>query len=93
MQPHRGKRRPRRLEVGQYQACIVNLRLNAVKESSRMSSNDPRIKVGNGVLHYQAPELLETGAGVKRDRKINVLAFAVTVFELFQQLLQPFPRE
>jgi serine/threonine protein kinase len=58
---------------------IIDFGLSAVKESSRMASHDPRIKAGNGTLHYQAPELLEVGASSKRDHKVDVYAYAVTI--------------
>jgi serine/threonine protein kinase len=69
---------------------IIDFGLSVVKESSRMASHDPRIKAGNGTLHYQAPELLEMNTSAKRDHKVDVYAYAVTILELFQQQ-PPYP--
>jgi serine/threonine protein kinase len=41
---------------------IIDFGLAAVKESSRLQSNDPRIKAGTGTLPYQAPELFSRTA-------------------------------
>jgi serine/threonine protein kinase len=86
-----GDMKPANVMLTDRNVCrIIDFGLSTVKESSRMSSHDPRIKAGNGTLHYQAPELLEAGANVKRDYKVDVYAFAVTVLELFQQR-PPYP--
>jgi serine/threonine protein kinase len=64
---------------------IVDIGLSLAKVSSYMAS-----KAGNGTLHYQAPELLETDPDVKSDHKIDAYAYALTILELFQQQ-PPYP--
>jgi hypothetical protein len=86
-----GDMKPANVMLTDRNVCrIIDFGLSVVKESSRRVSHDPRIKAGNGTLHYQAPELLEAGASAKRDHKVDVYAYAVTILELFQQQ-QPYP--
>jgi serine/threonine protein kinase len=86
-----GDMKPANVMLTDRNVCrIIDFGLSVVKESSRMASHDPRIKAGNGTLHYQAPELLEAGVSAKRDHKVDVYAYAVTIPELFQQQ-PPYP--
>ena len=48
---------------------IIDFGLAVVEESSRMVSNDPRIKAVTGTLPYQAPELFDVKAS--RNHKID----------------------
>jgi serine/threonine protein kinase len=61
---------------------IVDFGLSAIKKSSRQFSFGPDC---TGSLYYQAPEVLKTGASVKRDHTVDLYAFAVILLELFQE--------
>jgi serine/threonine protein kinase len=65
-----GDLKPANVMLNARNTCkIIDFGLAAVKESSRMVSNDPRIKAGTGTLPYQAPELLDVKAS--RNHKID----------------------
>jgi serine/threonine protein kinase len=86
-----GDMKPANVMLTDRNVCrIIDFGLSVVKESSRMVSHDPRIKAGNGTLHYQAPELLKADTIANRDHKVDVYAYAVTILELFQQQ-PPYP--
>ncbi len=65
-----GDMKPANVMLDKRNTCkIIDFGLAAVKESSRIVSNDPSIKAGTGTLPYQAPELFDVKAS--RNHKID----------------------
>jgi serine/threonine protein kinase len=81
-----GDLRPTTVMLTNENICrIIDFGLAAAKEGWKLLSGGPRTKTECIAWSYQAPELLETGASVERDHKVDVYAYAVTILELFQQ--------